>query len=173
VADAEQLHFTDDAFDLVYSWGVLHHSPDTPRAFREVRRVLRPGGAFRGMVYHVPSWTGWMVWAMQSLLRGRPFRSVKRSLFEHLESPGTKAYTLRECRELLETAGFVDVRLHTRLGPGDLLTIRPSEKYAGRLHGLLFRLYPRWLVRLLGDRFGLYLLIEARVPLSGSGAGTS
>jgi SAM-dependent methyltransferase len=75
VADAEKLPFEDASFDIVYSWGVLHHSPDTEQAFREVSRVLRPGGLFRGMVYHVPSWSGWMVWAMQSLLRGKPFLS--------------------------------------------------------------------------------------------------
>jgi len=41
VADAEQLPFPDDRFDVVYSWGVLHHTPDTQRAVDEVRRVLR------------------------------------------------------------------------------------------------------------------------------------
>lgn len=44
VADAENLPFPDNSFDFVYSWGVLHHSPDTPRAIREVHRVLRGGG---------------------------------------------------------------------------------------------------------------------------------
>ncbi len=42
--DAERLNFPDNSFDLVYSWGVLHHSPDTPRAIAEVHRVLRRGG---------------------------------------------------------------------------------------------------------------------------------
>jgi SAM-dependent methyltransferase len=128
VADAEKLPFEAATFDIVYSWGVLHHSPDTEQAFREVSRVLRPGGVFRGMVYHVPSWSGWMVWAMQSLLRGNPFRSVKRSLFDHLESPGTKAYSVREARIMLER-DFAGVNLATRPNPGDLLLIRPSEKY--------------------------------------------
>jgi ubiquinone/menaquinone biosynthesis C-methylase UbiE len=166
VADAEQLPFDDSSFDIVYSWGVLHHSPDTEQAFREVNRVLRPGGVFRGMVYHVPSWSGWMVWAMQSLLRGKPFRSVKRSLFEHLESPGTKAYSLREARAMLKR-DFTDIRLATRLNPGDLLLIRPSEKYDRPLHRLIFRVYPRWLVLWLGDRFGLNLMIEAHRPRTG------
>ena len=40
-ADAENLPFDNDSCDLVYSWGVLHHTPDTQRAFREVFRVLR------------------------------------------------------------------------------------------------------------------------------------
>ena len=51
-ADAEHLDFADDSFDLVYSHGVLHHTPDTARAVREVRRVLRPGGRAVVMLYH-------------------------------------------------------------------------------------------------------------------------
>jgi SAM-dependent methyltransferase len=52
VADAENLDFPDDSFDLVYSHGVLHHTPDTARAVREVHRVLRPGGRAVVMLYH-------------------------------------------------------------------------------------------------------------------------
>src|SRR5262245_32481377 len=50
--DAENLAFADDTFDGIYSWGVLHHSPDTARAFSEVLRVLKPGGEARIMIYH-------------------------------------------------------------------------------------------------------------------------
>ena len=51
-ADAENLDFADASFDLVYSHGVLHHTPDTARAVREVHRVLRPGGRAVVMLYH-------------------------------------------------------------------------------------------------------------------------
>jgi len=52
VADAESLDFADASFDLVYSHGVLHHTPDTVRAVREVHRVLKPGGRAVVMLYH-------------------------------------------------------------------------------------------------------------------------
>ncbi|HEU4508206.1 MAG TPA: class I SAM-dependent methyltransferase [Pyrinomonadaceae bacterium] len=52
VADAERLDFPDNSFDLVYSHGVLHHTPDTAAAIREVHRVLRPGGRAVVMLYH-------------------------------------------------------------------------------------------------------------------------
>ncbi|MBZ5657750.1 MAG: class I SAM-dependent methyltransferase [Acidobacteriia bacterium] len=50
--DAEDLPFADGSFDLVYSHGVLHHTPNTPRAIREVHRVLAPGGRAMIMLYH-------------------------------------------------------------------------------------------------------------------------
>ncbi len=50
--DAENLPFGDGSFDLVYSHGVLHHTPDTPRTIREVNRVLSPGGRAVIMLYY-------------------------------------------------------------------------------------------------------------------------
>ena len=41
VGDAENLKFDNASFDHVYSWGVLHHSPNTPKAIDEVYRVLK------------------------------------------------------------------------------------------------------------------------------------
>ena len=56
VADAEGLDFPDNSFDLVYSHGVLHHTPDTAAAIREIYRVLRPGGRAVIMLYHRDSY---------------------------------------------------------------------------------------------------------------------
>jgi len=55
-ADAENLDFPDESFDVVYSHGVLHHTPDTVRAVQEVHRVLRPGGRALVMLYHRDSY---------------------------------------------------------------------------------------------------------------------
>jgi SAM-dependent methyltransferase len=55
-ADAENLEFADESFDVVYSHGVLHHTPDTARAIREIHRVLRPGGRAIVMLYHRDSY---------------------------------------------------------------------------------------------------------------------
>ncbi len=46
VADAERIPYDDDTFDLVVGHAVLHHIPDVAAAFREVLRVLKPGGRF-------------------------------------------------------------------------------------------------------------------------------
>jgi ubiquinone/menaquinone biosynthesis C-methylase UbiE len=52
VENAERLSFPDNSFDIVYSYGVLHHSPHPARAIEEVHRVLRLGGQAVVMLYH-------------------------------------------------------------------------------------------------------------------------
>ena len=160
-SDAENLPFADNSFDIVYSWGVLHHTPNTQLAFQEAYRVLRPGGSLKAMIYHHPSWTGLMLHCRYALARGRFGTPIKQIVYEHLESPGTKTYTSDEARQLLCDIGFIDLALSTKLGPGDLLAIKPSKKYQSLVFKLIWQFYPRWLIRLIGDRLGLSLLIKA------------
>jgi SAM-dependent methyltransferase len=54
-ADAEAMPFPDASFDLVWSWGVIHHSSRFEACLAEVARVLRPGGRLMLMVYNRPS----------------------------------------------------------------------------------------------------------------------
>lgn len=64
--DAERLPFDDRSFDLVYSNGVLHHTPNTRRVVEEIRRVLRPGGTVIVMMYAEQSIHYWreLVWRL-------------------------------------------------------------------------------------------------------------
>lgn len=158
VGDAEHLPFPDDTFDIVYSWGVLHHSPDTPKAFQEVRRVLRPGGIARIMIYSKWSLVGMMLWTRYALLRGRPFTTMAEIYSTHLESPGTKAYTVAEARGLC--AGFRDVRIRTVLTHGDLLSSGAGQRHQGRLLKLARLIWPRWFFKTVARNRGLFMLIE-------------
>ena len=166
VADAEHLPFRDASFDLVYSWGVIHHSPDTPAAVREIRRVLRPGGRARVMIYQQRSPVGVMLWLRYALLAGRPWRSLRELYAHHLESPGTKAYTPGEARAMFSS--FEAVHLRSELSPGDLLLGAAGQRHRGMLLTAARRLYPRGIVRLFFGGWGLHLLIEARRPLAGA-----
>lgn len=158
--DAERLPFPDNSFDLVYSWGVIHHSPDTPAAVAEIRRVLRPGGTARIMIYHTRSLTGYMLWARYGLMRFRPCISMKEIYARHLESPGTKAYSVAEAKDLFGAYDDVDIRI--QLNYGDLLQSEVGRRHRGPLLKIAKALWPRPLLRLFCKNHGLYLLINAR-----------
>jgi SAM-dependent methyltransferase len=159
VTDARRLPFRDACFDLVYSWGVIHHSPDTPAAVREIRRVLRPGGRARVMIYRRRSLVGVMLWLRHGLLAGRPFTPLDELYAGRLESPGTKAYSPLEARALF--AGFTAVATRSELSPGDLLLGAAGQRHQGPLLDAARRFFPRRLVRRALPGLGLHLLIEA------------
>jgi ubiquinone/menaquinone biosynthesis C-methylase UbiE len=159
-ADAEKLPFEDRSFDFVYSWGVLHHSPDTKRAIDEVWRVLRPGGRARIMIYNKWSIVGLLLWARYGFAKGRPFVPLREVYAQHLESPGTKAYSVREAEQLF--GRFTDVRIRPQLSFGDLLEGKVGQRHQGLALSTAKALWPRSFIRRALPRLGLYLLVDAR-----------
>jgi ubiquinone/menaquinone biosynthesis C-methylase UbiE len=142
-ADAESLPFEDQSFERVYSWGVLHHTPDTGRAVREAIRVLRPGGDLCVMLYARHSWVSYGMWTRHALLGGRPWRSLADVLAAHMESEGTKGFTKRELRDLF--SGLSDLRI-------DKVRTSYDKQIAGALS------------RLTGDSLGWNLVARGRKP---------
>lgn len=159
VGDAEKLPFNDGSFDLVYSWGVLHHTPNTSKAVDEVFRVLRAGGVTRIMIYYKYSLIGYMLWVRYGLLMGCPFRSLSEIYAEHLESPGTKAYSTDEARVMF--GRFSQVNIRSQLSFGDLLEGAVGQRHRGIFLTLAKKLWPRWLLKQILKNHGLYLMIEA------------
>jgi SAM-dependent methyltransferase len=159
VADAENLPFAANSFDIVYSYGVLHVPPDTPKAVREVFRVLRPGGVAKVLIYHTWSMVGYMLWLRYGLLAFRPFRGLRDIYAQHLESPGTKAYTIGEARELFGQFRSVDIQIE--LGPGDLLEGEVGQRHRGLLLRTAKVLWPRWFIRRAMKKHGMSMFITA------------
>lgn len=157
--DAENLRLPNNSFDLVYSWGVLHHSPNTPKAIAEVHRVLKPNGVAKIMIYHKWSMVGLMLWLRYALLAGRPWLSLRSIYAKHLESPGTKAYSVAEARSLF--VAFNQVTIATVLTHGDLLESAAGQRHSGLALSLARRIWPRQLIRRLFPNAGLFMLIEA------------
>ncbi|HEV2495912.1 MAG TPA: class I SAM-dependent methyltransferase [Terriglobia bacterium] len=164
-ADAETLPFKNESFDIVYAYGVLHHTPDTLSAFREAFRVLRRGGQFKCMIYHSPSWTAFSLWIYHALLKLRPWKTFRQVIFENLESPGTKVYSVGEARRLVSQAGGSRCQIKLYLDSGDLMRLKLSNKYdRNPWVKAAVRLYPRRVVRWLdggNTRFGTTMHIEA------------
>lgn len=167
VADGENLPFPDGMFDLVYSYGVIHHAADTQVCLDEIFRVLKPGGEAKIMVYSNLSVVGFLLWLIHGVGQLRPFQSQRKLISKYLESPGTKAFGKQEFRGMLERAGLVPDSLVKKAGSGDLLLMPPSQKYSSRtgLYSRAQRLYPRRIVRRFEAVLGLALLATAHKPL--------
>lgn len=108
-ADAEQLDefVTPRPFDLLYTFGVLHHTPHPGRAFAAVRRFAGPETELRAMVYNRWSWK-----TIELVLReGRGnFRRLDEIVARSSEAqegcPVTYTYTPRTITTLLASVGF-------------------------------------------------------------------
>jgi len=155
VADAENLPFPSNSFDLGYSWGVLHHTPDTAKALSELVRVVRPGGEIKIMLYNRHGLYAWKMWIKHALFRGQPWKSLRWVLWNHIESPGTKGFTEREVLHLLEPLGLADVRLERFITGNDRVQ-RPGFPY--RCCDLVLCA----LIALTGNRLGWFRGISAR-----------
>jgi ubiquinone/menaquinone biosynthesis C-methylase UbiE len=158
VGDAEYLPFPDESFDLVYSWGCIHHSPDTGRAVSEVYRILRRGGSCRIMIYHSASPVGWLLWLRYALLRGRVLMTLREVYAKYLESPGTKAFSRSEARLLFRE--FSDVKISVKLSFGDLLLGEVGQRHRSAALAVFKRLWPRWMLKRFDGVIGLQLLVE-------------
>lgn len=143
ISDGEQLPFRDGSFDVVYSNGVLHHTPDTEGAIREVHRVLRPGGVAIVMLYHRNSLNYWVEIVLRrgllgaEFLRGRSAEEIMSRVIEHSEHearPLVKVYSRREARALFSSFSDVTVEVE-QLTRAELRFLSPlvSESLFNRL----------------------------------------
>jgi len=121
VADAEQLPYPENFFDCVYSWGVIHHSPDMERCLQEIIRVTKKGGTMKLMIYNRRSLFAFYRYLLAGLFKGKPFQTISTVLYNHQESPGTKAYTRKEIKKILSTCPVKITRLNARVTNHDLL----------------------------------------------------
>lgn len=162
-ANAEYLPFPDDRFDIVYSNGVLHHTPDTERAMAEAWRVLKPGGRAVIMLYCKSSWAYWFnYWFCAGILLGWVFRD-RNWLGRVTEwsghgkqtvvNPVTRCYTAAGIRRLF--AAFED------------LSMRKAEFYF-YLIPKLGRLYRRYQIARYGTHPGGRLVYGAPWPIQSS-----
>lgn len=96
-----------EPYDLIYSFGVLHHTPHPERVVAEMRKYVRPGSTVKIMVYHRYAWK--VFWIVLTYGKGRFWR-LAELVAQHSEAqtgcPITYTYTRRGARNLLERYGF-------------------------------------------------------------------
>jgi ubiquinone/menaquinone biosynthesis C-methylase UbiE len=158
-ADAEHLSETVpvETYDLVYSFGVLHHTPCPSNAIREIRKYLGPRGVLKLMVYHRHSWK--VLWI---LLRygGGAFWKLDELVARYSEAqtgcPVTYSYSPRTVRDLLHgftvTSTAIDHIFPYRI---------PEYKRHEYRKVWYFAMLPQRVFRGFEKRFGWHLCVEA------------
>ena len=159
-ADGERLPFSDGSFDVVFSWGVIHHTTDMARALAELVRVCRPGGELVLMLYHRRSL---FFLAYRGLAR---FLPLARRLGFHFE--GARAgeregliarhFTRPEVEEMLARHGLEQIRVEPYGQDAELLPL------PRRIRLPITERVPRRLKDPLLRRFGHQLGITAVKP---------
>jgi len=158
--DAEQMEFPDDSFDLIWSWGVIHHSANTRKILEEMQRVLRPGGEALVMVYHRTFWEYYVQGAMLALVSGKAFgpAAVHASIQRRTDGAIARYYREPEWRQLV----------------GDLFTVEDVRVYgkktelvplpAGRVKDFILGLVPNSFSQFLTNkcRWGSFLVSRLR-----------
>lgn len=155
--DAEQLPLASDVVDLVYSFGVLHHTPGIDTAIAEIHRVLRPGGSLVLGLYHRHSVFYWFsTILLGGIVKGRLWRHGYRRLMADIERhdhtdalPLVNVYSRNGTRRLLRAFSKVEVSTH-----------HLEASHFSRLAPLL-RPVPRERLEALGRRWGWYVIARA------------
>lgn len=160
-ANAEKLseYVPMDQYDLAYSFGVIHHTPDPDAALREIRKFLPKGGKLKLMVYYRYSWK--VLWIMMTDGKFQFWKLneyVARNSEAQTGCPVTYIYSKKEGREFVERAGFKATKISAdHIFPYEI----PAYKEYRYVREWYWRWMPNAMFRWLERRFGWHLLIDA------------
>ncbi len=148
-----------EPYDLIYSFGVIHHTPHPDVILEQLRQFTRPGTTLKIMVYHRRSCK--VAWILLTDGRGQ-FWKLQDLVAKNSEAqtgcPVTYTYTRREGRRLLERHGFRVPEVQVE----HIFPYRIPDYVQYRyLKEPYFRWMPQPLFRALERRFGWHLLLTA------------
>ncbi len=154
--DAEQMLFSDNCFDFVWSWGVIHHSANTRKILEEIHRVLKPGGEATVMVYHRTIWEYYVQGALLAILSGQTFKpaALHTSIQRRTDGAMARYYKSSEWRQLVSDLFAVkEIRIY---GKKTELVPLPAGKLKDRLVSLMPNSFSRFLTNKC--RWGSFLV---------------
>ena len=158
---AEQLErfVPSEPFDLIYSFGVIHHTPHPERVLEQLRNYVRPGSTVKIMVYHRYSWK--VFWILMTYGRCQ-FWSLTELVARYSEAetgcPVTYSYSKSELRNLMERSSFHVKQIRAEhIFP---YRIRDYIKY-GYVKEWYFRWLPNRVFHALESMLGWHLCVTA------------
>lgn len=165
--DAERLSeiVPVETYDLVYSFGVVHHTPHPENAVREIRKYMGPQSVLKMMVYHRYSYK--VLWILLACGKGA-FWKLDELIARHSEAqtgcPVTYSYSRKSVRDLLKGLTVETTRVD-HIFPYKV----PEYKCYEYKKTWLFRWMPAALFRFLEMRWGWHLCVTARMKGLGPG----
>jgi SAM-dependent methyltransferase len=147
--DAERMKFSDNTFDFVWSWGVIHHTSDTRKALGEISRILKPGGKAITMVYYRNFWNYYILGGLiRGILLGELFRRKSLHAITQQSTDGAIAryYSIPEWRVLVSEFFYVERAFVC----GNKLEIIPLP--SGKIKNFISILIPDGISRFLTNR---------------------
>jgi SAM-dependent methyltransferase len=150
-----------EPYDLVYSFGVIHHTPHPERVIDQIRQYVRPGSTVKIMLYHRYAWK--VLWILLTYGKGQFWRLselVAQQSEAQTGCPITYTFTRRDVRELLERYGF---RV-TEMWVDHVFPYRIPDYVRYRYVKVwYFRWLPKSLFRRIERLFGWHLCVTAEV----------
>jgi 2-polyprenyl-3-methyl-5-hydroxy-6-metoxy-1,4-benzoquinol methylase len=161
-ANAEQISESVpvESYDLVYSFGVIHHTPSPERVLDELRKYVTPSTTVKIMVYYRWSWK--VLWILFVYGKGQ-FWKLDELIARYSEAqtgcPVTYSYSRKSGRRLLEQHGF---RV-TDVSVDHIFSYNIPDYIAYRYQKVwYFRWIPKPLFRALERAFGWHLCLTAK-----------
>ncbi len=138
--NAENLSFADESFDIVYSFGVLHHLTNTEQAVQEIQRVMKSGGRAFIRVNAKGWWYYLRIMLWQGIIQGKLFRMPKQEVINRnttiaKESPLVKYYSQKEVRQLCSPLTILRIQRNYLGGTFAFLPYWLSEGVLAKLCG--------------------------------------
>lgn len=145
--DAEKLTFKNNTFDLIWSWGVIHHSSNTEKILNQMHRVLKPGGQAIIMIYY-KSWWSYYVFGFffygilkRNFLR---YKNIFDIINSHSDGAIARFYSINEWNFLIKR-NKLDIEYNKIFGLKS--DIFPIPK--GKIKNLLISLTPSFIFKFL------------------------
>ena len=148
-----------EAFDLIYSFGVIHHTPHPERVMEELAHYTQPGTTLKIMVYYRYAWKVFSVVLKEG--QGRFWRAaeiVARNSEAQTGCPVTYTYSRRTARELVERGGFCATKMEVEHIFPYVVSEYTQYRY---VKALPFRWLPTLAMRQLEKWLGWHLCVTA------------
>lgn len=158
--DAEKMEFSNNSFDFIWSWGVIHHTSDPIKILKEMARIVRPGGMVKLMVYHRGWWNYYLTGFLVGLKTGqiKKLSNLHESIQKQTDGALARYYTKKDFIGIIPKE--FSIREIYSIGPKTDIVLLPQSKFKNFLMKIIPTSLNWFLTKTLG--MGCFLIISLK-----------